>query len=203
MSGKRHSRDDVVVAALTILDEFGLPDLTMRRLASTLDVQASALYWHFPNKQALLASVSDRIVERSLIGDPAEWRTATAAQAASLREALLAYRDGAEVVSSSLALGLGGGAALTSIRTAISLGGFDARLSDSAAAAVLHFVLGHVFHEQQRLQADSLGIVAEELAISAEGVAADSGAFADGIALLLDGLQTRPRVEIAAARARP
>jgi len=203
MSGKRHSRDDVVVAALAVLDEFGLPDLTMRRLASTLDVQASALYWHFPNKQALLASVSDRIVARSLIEDPAEWRIATAAQAASLREALLAYRDGAEVVSSSLALGLGGGAALTSIRTAISLGGFDARLSDSAAAAVLHFVLGHVFHEQQRLQADSLGIVAEQLAISVEGVATDSGAFADGIALLLDGLQTRPRVDIAAARTRP
>ena len=56
------SPDDVVTAALDILDRQGLPDLTMRRVASALDVQASALYWHFPNKQTLLAALADRIV---------------------------------------------------------------------------------------------------------------------------------------------
>src|SRR4051812_46795577 len=61
----RHSRDDVVEAALRILDDYGLPDLTMRRLAASLDVQPSALYWHFPNKQALLAELADRIVANS------------------------------------------------------------------------------------------------------------------------------------------
>ena len=51
--------------ALQILDEYGLPDLTMRRLAGALDVQASALYWHFPNKQTLLAELANRILARA------------------------------------------------------------------------------------------------------------------------------------------
>ena len=57
----RHTREDVIAAALGILDQHGLGDLTMRRLGATLDVQPSALYWHFVNKQTLLASIADRI----------------------------------------------------------------------------------------------------------------------------------------------
>ena len=48
--------------ALQLLDEYGLPDLTMRNLATALGIQPSALYWHFPNKQALLAAVSAKIL---------------------------------------------------------------------------------------------------------------------------------------------
>ncbi|GEA88717.1 TetR family transcriptional regulator [Cellulomonas cellasea] len=56
------SRVQVVAAALEILDEYGLGDLTMRRLATSLGVQPGALYWHVANKQALLAEVADAIV---------------------------------------------------------------------------------------------------------------------------------------------
>src|ERR1700712_2461317 len=99
----RHSRDDVANAALRILDEYGLPDLTMRRLAAALDVQPSALYWHFPNKQTLLAELADRIVAtRRAPEQPVDspWQDAVRAEAGALRDALLSYRDGAEVVSS-------------------------------------------------------------------------------------------------------
>lgn len=34
----------------------------MRRLGKKLDVQPSALYWHFPNKQALLGAIADQLV---------------------------------------------------------------------------------------------------------------------------------------------
>ncbi|MGW6130502.1 TetR/AcrR family transcriptional regulator C-terminal domain-containing protein [Cellulomonas sp. NPDC055163] len=56
------TRAQVVAAALEILDEYGLGDLTMRRLAGSLGVQPGALYWHVANKQALLADVADAIV---------------------------------------------------------------------------------------------------------------------------------------------
>ncbi|MFS0702718.1 TetR family transcriptional regulator, partial [Cellulomonas sp. 179-A 4D5 NHS] len=56
------TRAQVVAAALEILDEYGLGDLTMRRLAGSLGVQPGALYWHVANKQALLAEVADAIV---------------------------------------------------------------------------------------------------------------------------------------------
>ena len=199
----RHSREDVVAAALGILDQHGLADLTMRRLGATLDVQPSALYWHFANKQTLLASIADRIVERARpvlhTGDDCAgvgWQGTTRAEAYALRDALLAFRDGAEVVSSTLALGLGAGLPLTLLSRAIEGGGFDSRTSGIAAAAFVHFVLGHVWHEQQRLQADSLGVVAE--ASSARPEPFDSiplavESFEFGISLLLAGLELQSR----------
>lgn len=188
----RHSRDDVAEAALRILDEYGLPDLTMRRLAAALDVQPSALYWHFPNKQTLLAELADRIVERGegVAVRSADWMTGTRAEAARLRDALLAFRDGAEVVSSTFALGLGASGPLVRLTAIIRAGGFDAETSSRAAGTLLHFVLGHVSHEQQRLQYDSLGVLSGDAhpdALDAHG--AQSEAFAFGVALLVGGLQ--------------
>ncbi|WP_291054609.1 TetR family transcriptional regulator [Herbiconiux sp.] len=185
----RHTRDDVAEAALRILDDHGLPDLTMRRLAAALDVQPSALYWHFPNKQTLLAELADRIADRARPRpDPdADWAALARAEAFGLRDALLAYRDGAEVVSSSFALGLGASTPLTRLRAALERG-FDAATSARAAAALLHFVLGHVSHEQQRLQYDSLGVVTAPDPAVADTGADTAEAFAFGVDLLLEGL---------------
>lgn len=201
-TGRRHSRDDVAEAALRILDDLGLPDLTMRRLAASLDVQPSALYWHFPNKQTLLAELADRIVATRPEGsaaskdaDPeaaggadADWANSVRSEAAALRDALLAYRDGAEVVSSTLALGLGSPETVDRFARAVARGGFDAETSRRAATALLHFVLGHVSHEQQRLQYDSLGVLAtgDSSPLDEDDPAA---AFAFGVDLLVGGLE--------------
>lgn len=80
----RHDREGIVDVALRLLDAYGLPDLTMRRLASELGVQPSALYWHVESKQALLASLADRIVAEA---SPAADVVGTAR---ALRSALLA-----------------------------------------------------------------------------------------------------------------
>jgi len=182
----------VVEAALRILDDLGLPDLTMRRLASSLDVQPSALYWHFPNKQTLLAELADRIVatrpSADATAEDAGWADSVRAEAAALRDALLAYRDGAEVVSSTLALGLGSPETVDRLARAVARGGFDAETSRRAATALLHFVLGHVSHEQQRLQYDSLGVLAagDSSPLDEDDPAA---AFAFGVDLLVGGLQ--------------
>lgn len=192
----RHSRDDVAEAALRILDDYGLPDLTMRRLGAALEVQPSALYWHFPNKQTLLAELADRIVAHNQAADRGDldWPARVRAEASGLRDALLAFRDGAELVSSTFALGLGGAAPLDRITEAIELGGFDAETSRRAAVALLHFVLGHVSHEQQRLQYDSLGVVAHEASAQADdaalgGTDAQAEAFDFGVTLFVGGLQ--------------
>ena len=192
----RHTRDDVVTAALRILDQYGLPDLTMRRLGAMLDVQPSALYWHFANKQTLLASVADRIVERARPVNPTDddWKGATRTRAYALRDALLAFRDGAEVVSSTLALGLGAGLPLNLLCDSLERGGFDRKTSGIAAAALLHLILGHVLHEQQRLQADSLGVVAEAVSASCpdhDVTVPGVEAFEFGITLLLAGLEVQ------------
>ncbi len=184
--------------ALRILDDYGLPDLTMRRLAAALDVQPSALYWHFPNKQTLLADLADRIVARGAGAvspdlatrpDATAWPDRLRAESAALRDALLAYRDGAEVVASTYALGLGDSAAQHRLAAAAASGGFDAETSDRAATALLHFVLGHVSHEQQRMQFDSIGVLATGEAADPLDVSDSAAAFAFGVDLLVGGLE--------------
>ncbi|MDT0157365.1 TetR family transcriptional regulator [Microbacterium sp. ARD32] len=155
MSPARHDRHSVVDCALRLLDEVGLPDLTMRRLATELDVQPSALYWHFASKQELLAAVADRILDAVPEPDP---RIGPAGVAAAVRDALLAYRDGAEVVLSSYALRLGSRRAQDALRAAL-------RDEDrSAADALFEFILGHVMLLQQRMHALSIGAVQDEAA---------------------------------------
>jgi TetR/AcrR family tetracycline transcriptional repressor len=194
----RHGSVDVVAAALTLLDDLGLPDLTMRRLAATLDVQPSALYWHFPNKQALLAAVSDQIIARARRDSPraTEWMPAARAEADALRDALLAFRDSAEVVSSTIALGLGAGEAVQRLAAALALGDFEPETVRRGASALLHFILGHVSHEQQRMQADSLGVLSEPHASSPAAAATGASARAEfdfGTMLLLTGMEQQLR----------
>ena len=183
MNASRHSKADVLNAALRLLDELGLPDLTMRKLAASLEVQPSALYWHYANKQTLLAEISDTIVAFAKpVAAKGTWQEQTKQVALNLRDALMAFRDGAEVVSSTLALGIGADNALESIRKSIKFG--DDKLATAAAESILFLVLGQVWHEQQRMQANSLGVV-DNLHLTG------SPNLELGIQLILDGLEVK------------
>jgi AcrR family transcriptional regulator len=194
-----YTRDDVVETALRILDEFGLADLSMRRLAGVLDVQPSALYWHVSNKQTLLALVSDQIIDRARVVDheafnqdgSLDWKALTLAESLALRDALLAFRDGAEVVSSTLALGLGADGALARIRAGIDAVCADSEIARVTAESILFLVLGQVWHEQQRMQADSLGVVAPAVAAQPADVSGTTDSLGFAIELILDGLEKK------------
>ncbi|MFJ6531191.1 TetR family transcriptional regulator [Microbacterium sp. NPDC091662] len=146
----RHDRDSVARSALALLDEVGLADLSMRRIAAGLDVRPSALYWHFASKQELLAELADRITASIPRGSADVLTTAR-----GIRDALFAYRDGAELVLSTYALQLGSSQAQTALTDALRAQG--ASDADDRGAAILHFVLGHATLVQQRMHADSHG----------------------------------------------
>lgn len=182
----RRTAEDVVDAALEILDIHGLPGLSMRRIADYLDLQPSALYWHFPNKQSLLAAVSERILAPLKTSDARGFQEV----AAAFREALLAHRDGAELVYSSYALGLSGVPALALFETAAQ-GADQAPGNDkapgneqaqTAARTGVHYVLGFVFFEQQQEFAARLGVIEPPIADR-------DSEFAAGVALLESGLR--------------
>lgn len=100
------TKDIIVDAALTILDEYGLGDLTIRRLTRHLGTAAGAMYWHYPSKQALLGAVADRILAPCNDFSPTgDWRADTKSVAELLYSCLTSHRDGAEVVSAALATG--------------------------------------------------------------------------------------------------
>lgn len=181
----RYRRADVVRRAIEVLDTYGLGDLSMRRLAGELGVQPSALYHHFPDKQTLLAAVADEVLRRGRRPVPAgvRWDEELRSVCGSLRDAMLAYRDGAELVATAVALGLGGGQPGSDLYDALRRGGADEQVAAVGSRALLHYVFGHVVDEQTQLQAASIGAIDQELPASSD--------FALGLALLVDGLALR------------
>lgn len=182
----RYHRRDVVDRAIVVLDEYGLESLTMRRLAAELGVQPSALYHHVPNKQTLLAAVADEILVRGRRPHRSQaraWDRRVIEICAELRDAMLAYRDGAEVVTTAHTFGLGAGTPATSTRQALRDGGLSEDLVDLGTRALLHLVFGHTLEEQTALQAASAGAIDR-----APGGPAD---FEQGLELVLDGLRSR------------
>lgn len=180
----RYHRADIVDRALGVLDGYGLADLSMRRLGAELGVQPSALYHHFANKQTLLAAVADEILARGRRAPrPAAWDARVVAVCLELRDAMLAFRDGAEVVATVHAFGLGAGAPYDELLEALEEGGVEEELARTATRTLLHFVFGHVSDEQTHLQAGSAGAIADQ--------PRDGSDFELGLALIVDGIRLR------------
>lgn len=182
-------KHDVVDAATAILDNFGMADLTMRRLARELTVSPGALYWHFANKQELLGAVADRILEPALDRSVATgWREQITGQCHRLRDALLSHTDGAELVSASFAAGQSAAmteivARLAAAAEAAGVAGADAELG---ARTVVYYVLGFTVDEQSRLQWDAAGATLPDgqSVLTAE----PSRRFAFGLTVVIDGI---------------
>jgi AcrR family transcriptional regulator len=188
-----HKRD-VVEAATTLLDSYGIADLTMRRLARELDVSPGALYWHFANKQQLLGAVADRILEP--VGDVAGgWRDRVTGLCAQLRDALLSHTDGAELVSASFAAGQSEAMAqiLAGLADAAADAGVDLARAELAARTVVYYVLGFTADEQSRLQWDAAGAsLPDGQSVLTED---PSARFAFGLRLLVDGIAAHSDAE--------
>ena len=59
------SRDKVLDAAIAYVDEYGLPALSIRRLAAALGVEAMTLYHYVPTKAALLDGMVERVLAQA------------------------------------------------------------------------------------------------------------------------------------------
>lgn len=183
-------KPDVVHAATAILDNYGIADLTMRRLARELNVSPGALYWHFANKQELLGAVADHILQAVRTDDrdrPLGWRDQIHRTCGALRDALLSHTDGAELVSSSFAAGQSVTTAgiVAQLAVAAQDAGVDADDAELAARTVIYYVLGFTVDEQSRLQWDAAGALTDEQSILTSDT---NRQFSFGLTLLVDGL---------------
>jgi AcrR family transcriptional regulator len=70
------SRDEIVAAAIELMDAEGLGALSMRRLAQQFDTGAASLYWHVGSKDGLLDLVLDQLISELSVpeADPERWQ---------------------------------------------------------------------------------------------------------------------------------
>lgn len=143
-------RQRITEAALDLLDETGIEGLTMRKLADTLDVQAPALYWYFPGKQALLDEMAEALVAGipHRITNSDDYRDVMIDIATELRLALLSRRDGARVFAGTFVARPNVLQVAEIALASLSRAGFDTRTAARAISSLFYFVLGFVIEEQ-------------------------------------------------------
>jgi len=145
-------RQRIVAEAVALLDAEGLDGVTTRKLAARLGVQSPTLYWHLPNKAALVTAIADAILDQEF-GDmsPPEsdqhWQDWLSGLAERLRRALLAHPDGARVISASqLSVTM---AAISELAMSTLVArGIPLRQARVIALTVERFTVGHVLEEQ-------------------------------------------------------
>ncbi|GAA1586708.1 TetR/AcrR family transcriptional regulator C-terminal domain-containing protein [Kribbella sancticallisti] len=143
------SREQIVKAAIELLDQEGLAGLSMRKLATKLASGATSLYWYVQTKDDLIDLVIDEIYGEVDVPEAelAGWRAGTLLFAHSLRATVLRHPWLPEVIYTRPSIG----------PKAVSLGsrglalfgaaGFTSRDLDYAMGSVMAYVLGQASAE--------------------------------------------------------
>lgn len=97
------SRSRITAAALHVVDTEGLGALSMRRLGAELEVDASSIYYHVPNKSALYDLVVDAVMGDINLGESENAPTTHSTVMAVVRafhRALLAHSNALPLLAS-------------------------------------------------------------------------------------------------------
>jgi len=156
------SQQRIIQAALTVLKEEGLDNLSLRKLAHSINMQAPALYWHFKNKSALVDYMAEAILQREYktiaprkADEP--WQDWLVTHMQRLRAAMLAFPDGGRVVAGAklypaVTLAKINEVALESLISA----GVALPTAHCAVVTAINYTFGSVIEEQASPSAEEL-----------------------------------------------
>lgn len=147
------NRSMVAQAGLRLLQEAGLEQLTLRRLATELQVQAATIYWHFKSKEELIDEMATMVLAE---GTPhlvpartsADWKLRAATFGNGLRKTLLAYRDGARMVAGTRLTNTEYMTTVESIGARLLDSGFSLRQAVVLLSTIYNYTLSFVAEEQ-------------------------------------------------------
>lgn len=137
------SRDEIVRTASGYAATGALDDLTIRQLATDLDVTPMALYRHIRDKDDILEAVADRLIGAlPLPSDDLPWNEYLAAMVASLRGLLRAHPAIIGLYTREPLTTPAAKARLVAARTALMRSGFSEDDATRAYATIHTFLIG-------------------------------------------------------------
>jgi TetR/AcrR family tetracycline transcriptional repressor len=93
----------IIETSISLINEKGLEALTMRKLATKLNVQASAVYWHVKNKEELLQLLSINISKKiSYPDEQLDWKSKLVHLSKQSRDAMSSIRNGPEIMMQTI-----------------------------------------------------------------------------------------------------
>ncbi len=90
--GKVARREEVLRAALQIVDERGVHALTLRELSQRIGISEAAIFRHFRGKEDIISSLADWVFGRLAINEPAESDDVVAALANLMERQFRAFQ---------------------------------------------------------------------------------------------------------------
>src|SRR5580658_4232844 len=147
------NREMVTRAGLKLLNEDGLEQLTLRRLATELNVQAATIYWHFKSKEELLDEMATTVLAEGAAHliparKSSDWKVWASTFGEGLRKTLLAYRDGARMVSGTRLTNTEHLKTTERIGNEMLASGFSVRAAVVLFSTIYNYTLSFVMEEQ-------------------------------------------------------
>jgi AcrR family transcriptional regulator len=141
-------REQIVQAAIRVVDAEGIDALTMRRLATELDAGATSVYRHVRDRGELLDLALDAVTAELSLPDPqAPWRDALLGAAHGLRALFQRHPNFMLVRATRVALGPRTLAALEHVLGILRAAGFADRHALYAASTMVNYTLGFTLFE--------------------------------------------------------
>lgn len=206
----RLSREDIVAAAIRVLDRDGLDTFSMRVMAAELGTAAtSALYWRIATKNDLLELVVDTVLGDALVAAEGDWREQVTAVVQAAYQALWEHPWAAQLLPTHAGLGPNYQALTERVQSILNDAGFKGTHLDSAVSAVFHYLIGSAVTDSAWLSvvrrsglnelrwaarsADRMGVDAAHLAayLNRESTAGPEARFTSGLRVILVGLRPR------------
>jgi AcrR family transcriptional regulator len=152
------SRERILQAAVAMADAEGIDALTMRGLASQLQVEAMSLYNHVVNKDDLLDGMIELVAaEIEAPDEAADWKAAVRRRAISAHDALLRHPWSSILWASRMNVGPARMRHMDAMLRQLREAGFAPGLLDVAFHTLENHIVGHA------LQASSFPFDAEDL----------------------------------------
>jgi AcrR family transcriptional regulator len=139
------TREQIVSAAIELLDREGLEGLNMRALGRRLGSAATAMYWHVGSKAELIVLAGDRAWSEITLPDldQTDWRTAASMMATELYKMLTRHPWVVQAFGSYMVYGPGKARHDDCNLAIYEAAGFPGGEADRAATTVFTFVLGN------------------------------------------------------------
>jgi TetR/AcrR family tetracycline transcriptional repressor len=143
-------RETVVRTGLAVLNDVGLDALTLRKIASELNVQPPALYWHFKSKRDLIDEMATTVLKEGAQAIPEDvgWRELAIAYGHGMRRMLLRYRDGGKMFAGTLLTDTSVYQRQEAMLRVFTGAGFTVAESVGAMGTVYCYTIGYVIEEQ-------------------------------------------------------